>query len=54
MLFLIDGKKTTQEEIEKIDPNDIEEITVIKNNEEISKYTTENYDGVVLIKMKKK
>ncbi len=54
VLFLVDGKIRTSEEIEKINPNDIETITVIKDKKEILKYTTENYDGVVIIEMKKK
>lgn len=54
VLYLIDGKEASQEKIEKIEPNDIETITVIKNKDEISKYTANNYDGVVLIDMKKK
>lgn len=53
VLFLIDGKEISEEDLEKIDPNDIEEITVIKNKELISNYTTEDYDGVVIIKLKK-
>lgn len=53
-LFLVDGKVFAQEEIEKIEPNDIDTITVIKDKKEIEKYTTDNYDGVVIIEMKKK
>tara|TARA_B110000091_G_scaffold61445_1_gene67485 strand:- start:1044 stop:1565 length:522 start_codon:yes stop_codon:yes gene_type:complete len=54
VLFLIDGKEITQEEMEKIDPNDIKTVTIIKGKKEIIKYTTEKYDGVVIIEMKKK
>lgn len=54
VLFLINGKEITQEEMEKIDPNDIKTVTVIKDKKEIIKYTTEKYDGVVIIEMKKK
>lgn len=53
ILFLVDGQVISQEEIEKIDPKDIETVTVIKNEEDILKYTTEHYDGVILIEMKK-
>ena len=40
--------------MEKIDPNDIKTVTIIKGKKEIIKYTTEKYDGVVIIEMKKK
>ena len=53
VLLLIDGKETPYEKIETIDPNDIESVTVIKDKKEISKYTSENYDGVIIIVMKK-
>jgi hypothetical protein len=53
VLFLLGDKQITQEELEKLDPNDIESIDVIKNTDDIKKYTKEDYDGVVIINMKK-
>ncbi len=53
-LLLVDGKETPFEKMETIKPNDIETITVIKDKKGILKYTTENYDGVIIIVMKKK
>ena len=40
--------------MEKISPDDIESIDVIKGKEKIKEYTQENYDGVIIIHMKKK
>lgn len=55
VLYIVDGKKVTAKEISRISPDDIEIITVIKNDKEILKYTTDKkYEGVILIKMKKK
>lgn len=53
VLILVGNRPVSQEELEQIDPDDIEEIEVIKNHREIRKYTDENYDGVVIIRMKK-
>jgi hypothetical protein len=53
VLFLIGDKQITQEELQKIDPMDIESIDVIKEKESVKKYTSEDYDGVVIITMKK-
>ncbi len=54
VLFLIDGKEATQSEIEALNPNDIESIDVIKSKESVSIYTSEDYDGVVIIHLKGK
>ena len=53
VLYLLNGKIITQVELEKINPNKIESVDVIKDKKEIAKYTTDEYDGVVLIKLKK-
>jgi hypothetical protein len=53
VLFLIGDQKISQEELQKIDANDIEAIEVIKAKESVKKYTSEEYDGVVIITMKK-
>ncbi|WP_283636848.1 hypothetical protein [Aquaticitalea lipolytica] len=53
VLFLVDGKEIPKEDLEKINPNDIHTITVIKDKEEQRKYTNKEYDGVVIIIMKK-
>ena len=53
VLFLINDKPITQAELEKINPDTIESVDVIKDKKEIAKYTTDEYDGVVIIKLKK-
>lgn len=52
-LYVVDKKILTQAELEAINPEDIESITVIKNKEEIRKYSSGNYDGALLITLKK-
>jgi tetratricopeptide (TPR) repeat protein len=53
ILFLIGDRQISQEELQTIDPNDIESIEVIKEKSNVSKYTSDNFDGVVIITMKK-
>lgn len=53
ILILADGKPITVDEMKLIDPEHIESINVIKEKENIAKYTQEDYDGVIIINMKK-
>jgi hypothetical protein len=53
VLYLLNDKPITQAELEKINPDKIKSVDVIKNEKEILKYTSEKVDGVVIIKMKK-
>jgi len=53
VLFLLNDKPITQAELEKINPDTIESVEVIKDKKEIAKYTTDEYDGIVIIKLKK-
>jgi hypothetical protein len=52
-LYLLDEKLITEAELERINPDEIESVTVVKDKNEISKYTSDKVDGVVIIKMKK-
>jgi TonB family protein len=52
-LFVVDGKEITKSEMEKIDPDKIESIDVLKNKEFTKKYGEKGKDGVVLITLKK-
>jgi len=54
VLILLGNKEISRNDLEKLDPNDIEKIKVIKKKEEIKKYTSELYDGVVIIYLKDK
>lgn len=54
ILYLIGDRPITQEELKTISPNDIDAIKVIKDRLEVSKYASDEYDGVVIITLKKK
>ncbi|WP_299680438.1 hypothetical protein [uncultured Dokdonia sp.] len=53
VLYFVDGKESNAKAIKKINPDNIETVTVIKNKDDIGKYTSEEYDGVILIVTKK-
>tara|TARA_B110000902_G_C14164901_1_gene534581 strand:- start:553 stop:1077 length:525 start_codon:yes stop_codon:yes gene_type:complete len=53
VLYLLNNKSITRAELEKINPDKIKSVDVIKNEKEIIKYTSEKVDGVVIIKLKK-
>lgn len=52
ILFFIGDKQVAEEEIKKIHPDDIAAIQVVKNKEEMIKYTREERDGVIIITLK--
>lgn len=52
VLYFLGDQEISLEELKKIDPNIIESITVLKNKEKMKPYTTENYDGVIIITTK--
>ncbi len=53
VLYLLDGKKITKNEVSKIETYKIKSINVIKNPSEIAKYTSDSYEGVIIIDLKK-
>lgn len=53
VLYIVDGKMITQAELHDINPDKIEAISVYNKFDEIRKYSTGNYSGVVVITMKK-
>ena len=53
-LFIIDGVKTTQSNLDKLDPDKIESINVLKGDAATRQYGDEGKNGVVLITTKKK
>ena len=53
-LFVVDKKIISQAELGTINPEDIESVNIYKDKKEISKYSPRNYDGVVVITLKKK
>lgn len=52
VLLMIGDRRVSQEEIYKLDPNDIESVEVIKDKERIKTFSSGDYDGVVIIKLK--
>lgn len=52
-LFVVDGKEISKSEMEKINPDQIDEVSVLKNKEFTAKYGDKGKNGVVLIKLKK-
>ncbi|QDO92476.1 hypothetical protein FNB79_00220 [Formosa sediminum] len=51
-LFLLNGKKITQEEMNKLDPDTIEQINVLKDVKATTKYGEEGKHGVIEIILK--
>ncbi|WP_165835904.1 M56 family metallopeptidase [Marinifilum breve] len=52
-LFMVDGKKTNAKAINKLSPDDIESITVLKDKTALEKYGRKAKNGVVEIHLKK-
>ena len=53
ILYIIDGKEVSANEIKNLDTDKIDSITVLKDKKEITKYTDKKYNGIVMIKLKK-
>ncbi len=54
VLYIIDGKTVDKGEFEKLEPDNIESVSVLKGKEQVSKFTDKNYDGVIKIVTKDK
>lgn len=52
-LFVIDGKIVDQKKMDKLNPDKIESVTVLKGDSAIEKYGDKGKNGVVIIKTKK-
>ncbi|HTH55974.1 MAG TPA: hypothetical protein VL728_07995 [Cyclobacteriaceae bacterium] len=52
-LILLDDKKISMEELDKLDTNEIQSISVFKGIEQVKKFTSENYDSVIVLRVKK-
>ncbi len=52
-LIIIDGKQVKQSKMDKLDPNKIESVSVLKGDSAIEKYGEKGKDGVIIIKTKK-
>lgn len=53
-MYIIDGKKVTTEDANKINPNDIANINVLKGEAAIALYGEEGKNGLIIITTKKK
>lgn len=53
VFVLLGERQISLEEMKEINPTDVESIDVIKNKEAIKQYTSGDYDGVVIIHLKK-
>lgn len=51
-LFFVNDKEYSREEIEKLDPNSIESLSIIKGKEAEAKYGERAKDGAIIIKLK--
>ncbi|MBN2814343.1 MAG: hypothetical protein JXQ80_09715 [Bacteroidales bacterium] len=52
LLILLGDQEITESEMEKINPLDVESIEVIKDRHKMDQYTREDYDGVIIIRLK--
>ncbi len=52
MLFLLNGKRVAVSDINDLNFDFIREIEIVKNKEMIKKYTSEDYDGVIILQLK--
>ncbi|MFT3739787.1 MAG: TonB family protein [Breznakibacter sp.] len=53
ILVLLDGKEIDMETMKKLDPNSIQEISVLKDKSKLEEYGSKAGDGVILITSKK-
>jgi len=53
VLFLIDGKKSCEEDLRALNPKLIDSINLIKNKTEINNCALEDYEDIILITLKK-
>jgi len=54
ILYIVNGEEKPESVLKELDPNDIQTVTVIKGKEQIANYTTEDYDGVIIVELKNK
>ena len=53
ILYVVDGKEVNASFIKRINPSHIEKMTVLKDKKEIAKHTDKEYDGVIIIELKR-
>ena len=53
-LYIVDGKEAPADTLKTLNPNDIESITVLKDQSAVAKYGEKGKNGVILITLKNK
>ncbi|WP_299158348.1 hypothetical protein [uncultured Tenacibaculum sp.] len=53
VLFFINEKEVSENELKKLSPDSIQNVQVIKSKDEIKKHTDKECDGIIIIKLKK-
>ena len=53
VLYIVDGKQVTKKYLDTINPNRIEAINIYKGKKEVAEYTSKEYEGVIVITLKK-
>ena len=53
IIYILDDRKISQEEMKNISPSSIESLSVYKHDAMIKKYTDEDVDGVIVVKTRK-
>lgn len=51
-LYIIEGKPLSKADVENLNPDSIQKIEVIKDKKRISEFTTEDYEGIIIIYLK--
>lgn len=53
VIYIVDDKKVSKAEVNKLSPEEIESLSVLKGKDEVKKYSNDDYDGVIIITTKK-
>lgn len=54
VVYVIDGKEVSDKSMKTLNPNDIENITILKDQKAIEKYGAKDKDGVIIVTTKSK
>jgi beta-lactamase regulating signal transducer with metallopeptidase domain len=54
LIYILDDKQVSKEDIQNVNPNNIESISVLKDKEKVKQYSNEEHDGVIIITTKSK
>ncbi|HLP72267.1 MAG TPA: M56 family metallopeptidase [Bacteroidales bacterium] len=54
ILYILDEREISEDDLKSIPPENIESVSVLKHDAGIKKYTTKDYDGVIIVTSKKK